>query len=157
MAQFTLLLISSGINSRRTDYSPIISSLVHDVATSMWSISGMHTTVLEVYGELDVAQERCRRLSSASSSSSSSCGDGSGSDDGLAAVVLLDVDNGLQNLLEVENENDYITDYIVVVRPDGHVAHLGRYNDNSFREGGIKKLEDEIINGLFGIMKNKRY
>jgi len=50
--------------------------------------------------------------------------------------------------LEVEDEDDGSTEYIVIDRLDGHGAY------DSFREGGVDKLKDEIINGGVSIMQN---
>jgi len=116
-------LIISGNDKSVIDVQCIVSRLSNKNNNKV-----LHITVVEIYSELNNAEKRCENLSSVTERN------------GASTFVFFDKNHSFQNLIE-DDKIDF-NNFILRVRPDGHVASLSAINDDLLRHDMIEKAAE---------------
>ena len=109
-------------------------SLVHDIASGVTK-NGINISIVEIYLDLKKGKFRHKFLLSQNTFNK------------VPTYVLSDNNHNFQRLLKLEN--NHFTDFIMLVRPDGHIANLCTFNKHSLRQESMDEMKHEITNAWF--------
>ena len=109
-------------------------SLVHDIASGVTK-NGIDISIVEIYLDLKKGKFRHKFLLSQNTFNK------------VPTYVLSDNNHNFQRLLKLEN--NHFTDFIMLVRPDGHIANLCTFNKHSLRQESMDEMKHEITNAWF--------